>query len=54
MPNGNSASPSHTPPPQANAAQPSKPAQRPLGSQGPAMWEGANNLVRLRLDSEYI
>ncbi|XP_029070129.1 E3 ubiquitin-protein ligase DZIP3 isoform X2 [Monodon monoceros] len=44
MPNGNSASPSHTPPPQANAAQPSKPARRPLGSQGPATWEGANNL----------
>ncbi|XP_019778397.1 E3 ubiquitin-protein ligase DZIP3 isoform X2 [Tursiops truncatus] len=44
VPNGNSASPSHTPPPQANAAQPSKPARRPLGSQGPATWEGANNL----------
>nr|XP_058919609.1 E3 ubiquitin-protein ligase DZIP3 isoform X3 [Kogia breviceps] len=44
VPNGNSASPSHTPPPQANAAQPSKPARRPLSSQGPATWEGANNL----------
>ncbi|XP_059777173.1 E3 ubiquitin-protein ligase DZIP3 isoform X2 [Balaenoptera ricei] len=44
VPNGNSASPSHIPPPQANAAQPSKPARRPLGSQGPATWEGANNL----------
>ncbi|XP_068402882.1 E3 ubiquitin-protein ligase DZIP3 isoform X2 [Eschrichtius robustus] len=44
VPNGNSASPSHTPPPQANAAQPSKPARRPLGSQGPATWEGASNL----------
>ncbi|XP_057401304.1 E3 ubiquitin-protein ligase DZIP3 isoform X2 [Balaenoptera acutorostrata] len=44
VPNGNSASPSHTPPPQANAVQPSKPARRPLGSQGPATWEGANNL----------
>ncbi|XP_030692595.1 E3 ubiquitin-protein ligase DZIP3 isoform X3 [Globicephala melas] len=44
VPNGNSASPSHTPPPQANAAQPSKPARRPLSSQGPATREGANNL----------
>ncbi|XP_057552714.1 E3 ubiquitin-protein ligase DZIP3 isoform X3 [Hippopotamus amphibius kiboko] len=44
VPNGNSVSPSHTPPPQANAPQSSKPARRPLGSQSPATWEGANNL----------
>ncbi|XP_025845802.1 E3 ubiquitin-protein ligase DZIP3 isoform X2 [Vulpes vulpes] len=43
MPNGNCVSPSHTPP-QSNAAQPPKPAWRPLSSQGPASWEGANNL----------
>lgn len=48
VPNGNCVSPSHTPP-QSNAAQPPKPAWRPLGSQGPAAWEGASNLVRLRL-----
>ncbi|EPY75279.1 hypothetical protein CB1_001719009 [Camelus ferus] len=29
---------------QANAAQPSKPAWKPLSSKGPATWEGANNL----------
>uniref|UniRef100_A0A8C0K485 E3 ubiquitin-protein ligase DZIP3 n=1 Tax=Canis lupus dingo TaxID=286419 RepID=A0A8C0K485_CANLU len=39
MPNGNCVSPSHTPP-QSNAAQPPKPAWRPLSSQGPASWEG--------------
>ncbi|XP_070098489.1 E3 ubiquitin-protein ligase DZIP3 isoform X6 [Equus przewalskii] len=43
VPNGNCVSPSHTPP-QSNAAQPPKPAWRPLNSQGPATWEGANNL----------
>ncbi|XP_034513937.1 E3 ubiquitin-protein ligase DZIP3 isoform X5 [Ailuropoda melanoleuca] len=43
VPNGNCVSPSHTPP-QSNAAQPPKPAWRPLSSQGPASWEGANNL----------
>ncbi|XP_014647751.1 PREDICTED: E3 ubiquitin-protein ligase DZIP3 isoform X4 [Ceratotherium simum simum] len=43
MPNGDCVSPSHTPP-QSNAAQPPKPAWRPLNSQGPATWEGANNL----------
>nr|XP_036873548.1 E3 ubiquitin-protein ligase DZIP3 [Manis javanica]XP_036873549.1 E3 ubiquitin-protein ligase DZIP3 [Manis javanica]XP_036873550.1 E3 ubiquitin-protein ligase DZIP3 [Manis javanica] len=43
VPNGNCVSPSHTPP-QSNAAQPPKPAWRPLGSQGPAAWEGASNL----------
>lgn len=48
MPNGNCVSPSHTPP-QSNAAQPPKPAWRPLSSQGPATWEGDNNLVRMRL-----
>ena len=48
MPNGNRVSPSHTPS-QANATQPSKPAQRPLGSQGSVTQEGANHLVRLRL-----
>ncbi|XP_032708023.1 E3 ubiquitin-protein ligase DZIP3 isoform X4 [Lontra canadensis] len=41
--NGNCVSPSHTPP-QSTAAQPPKPAWRPLSSQGPASWEGANNL----------
>uniref|UniRef100_A0ABI7X2H4 RING-type domain-containing protein n=1 Tax=Felis catus TaxID=9685 RepID=A0ABI7X2H4_FELCA len=43
VPNGNCVSPSHTPP-QSNAAQPPKPAWRPLSSQGPATWEGDNNL----------
>ncbi|XP_010976701.2 E3 ubiquitin-protein ligase DZIP3 isoform X3 [Camelus dromedarius] len=43
VPNSNCVSPSHTPP-QANAAQPSKPAWKPLSSKGPATWEGANNL----------
>ncbi|XP_044107284.1 E3 ubiquitin-protein ligase DZIP3 isoform X3 [Neovison vison] len=43
VPNGNCVSPSHTPP-QSNTAQPPKPAWRPLSSQGPASWEGANNL----------
>ncbi|XP_010836881.1 PREDICTED: E3 ubiquitin-protein ligase DZIP3 isoform X5 [Bison bison bison] len=43
VPNGNRVSPSHTPP-QANAAQPSKPARRPLGSQGSVTQEGANHL----------
>ncbi|XP_070364858.1 E3 ubiquitin-protein ligase DZIP3 isoform X9 [Equus asinus] len=43
VPNGNCVSPSHTPL-QSNAAQPPKPAWRPLNSQGPATWEGANNL----------
>nr|XP_055172396.1 E3 ubiquitin-protein ligase DZIP3 isoform X5 [Nyctereutes procyonoides] len=43
MANGNCVSPSHTPP-QSNAAQPPKPVWRPLSSQGPASWEGANNL----------
>ncbi|XP_047579974.1 E3 ubiquitin-protein ligase DZIP3 isoform X4 [Lutra lutra] len=43
VPNGNCVSPSHTPP-QSTAAQPPKPAWRPLSSQGPASWEGANNL----------
>ena len=49
VPNGNSVSPSHHTPPQANAVQPSKPARKPLSSQGPVKLEGANNLVRLRL-----
>nr|XP_025729704.1 E3 ubiquitin-protein ligase DZIP3 isoform X4 [Callorhinus ursinus] len=43
VPNGNCVSPSHTPP-QSNTAQLPKPAWRPLSSQGPASWEGANNL----------
>ncbi|XP_040081048.1 E3 ubiquitin-protein ligase DZIP3 isoform X16 [Oryx dammah] len=43
VPNGNRVSPSHTPS-QANAAQPSKPARRPLGSQGSVTQEGANHL----------
>ncbi|XP_059248000.1 E3 ubiquitin-protein ligase DZIP3 isoform X4 [Mustela nigripes] len=43
VPNGNCVSPSHTPP-QSNTAQTPKPAWRPLSSQGPASWEGANNL----------
>ncbi|DAA33512.1 TPA: DAZ interacting protein 3, zinc finger [Bos taurus] len=43
VPNGNRVSPSHTPP-QANAAQPSEPARRPLGSQGSVTQEGANHL----------
>ncbi|XP_055424084.1 E3 ubiquitin-protein ligase DZIP3 isoform X9 [Bubalus kerabau] len=43
VPNGNRVSPSHTAP-QANAAQPSKPARRPLGSQGSVTQEGANHL----------
>ncbi|XP_061243899.1 E3 ubiquitin-protein ligase DZIP3 isoform X6 [Bos javanicus] len=43
VPNGNHVSPSHTPP-QANAAQPSKPDRRPLGSQGSVTQEGANHL----------
>ncbi|XP_023382671.1 E3 ubiquitin-protein ligase DZIP3 isoform X8 [Pteropus vampyrus] len=43
VPNGSCVSPSHTPP-QSNASQPPKPAWRPLSSQGPATWEGANNL----------
>ncbi|XP_077627923.1 E3 ubiquitin-protein ligase DZIP3 isoform X2 [Crocuta crocuta] len=43
VPNGNCVSPSLTPP-QSNASQPPKPAWRPLSSQGPATWEGANNL----------
>uniref|UniRef100_A0A452GA52 E3 ubiquitin-protein ligase DZIP3 n=1 Tax=Capra hircus TaxID=9925 RepID=A0A452GA52_CAPHI len=43
VPNGNRVSPSHTPS-QANATQPSKPAQRPLGSQGSVTQEGANHL----------
>ncbi|XP_055276406.1 E3 ubiquitin-protein ligase DZIP3 isoform X4 [Moschus berezovskii] len=43
VPNGNRVSPSHTPP-QANAAQPSKPARRPLGSEGSVTQEGANHL----------
>lgn len=43
VPNGNCVSPSHTPA-QSNAAQPPKPAWRPLSSQGPATWEGDNNL----------
>uniref|UniRef100_A0A8D0QKI4 E3 ubiquitin-protein ligase DZIP3 n=1 Tax=Sus scrofa TaxID=9823 RepID=A0A8D0QKI4_PIG len=44
VPNGNSVSPSHHTPPQANAVQPSKPARKPLSSQGPVKLEGANNL----------
>ncbi|XP_050637935.1 E3 ubiquitin-protein ligase DZIP3 isoform X4 [Macaca thibetana thibetana] len=40
--NVNCVSPSHSPS-QPNAAQPPKPAWRPLTSQGPATWEGANN-----------
>lgn len=48
MPNGSCVSPSHTPP-QSTASQPPKPAWRPLSSQGPATWEGTNNLVRLRM-----
>ncbi|XP_024906840.1 E3 ubiquitin-protein ligase DZIP3 isoform X7 [Pteropus alecto] len=43
VPNGSCVSPSHTPP-QSNASQPPKQAWRPLSSQGPATWEGANNL----------
>ncbi|XP_069408942.1 E3 ubiquitin-protein ligase DZIP3 isoform X9 [Ovis canadensis] len=43
VPNGNRVSPSHTPS-QANATQPLKPAQRPLGSQGSVTQEGANHL----------
>ncbi|XP_045707860.1 E3 ubiquitin-protein ligase DZIP3 [Phyllostomus hastatus] len=43
VPNGSCVSPSHTPP-QSSVVQPPKPAWRPLGSQGPVMWEGANNL----------
>ncbi|XP_065769910.1 E3 ubiquitin-protein ligase DZIP3 [Muntiacus reevesi] len=42
-PNGNCVSPSHTPP-QANAAQPSEPTRRSLGSQGSVTQEGANHL----------
>ncbi|XP_059543878.1 E3 ubiquitin-protein ligase DZIP3 isoform X3 [Myotis daubentonii] len=42
-PSGSCVSHSH-PPPQSNAAQPPKPAWRPLSSQGPVTWEGANNL----------
>nr|XP_007984093.2 E3 ubiquitin-protein ligase DZIP3 isoform X5 [Chlorocebus sabaeus] len=40
--NVNCVSPSHSPS-QPNAAQPPKPAWRPLTSQGPATWEGASN-----------
>ncbi|XP_033067252.1 E3 ubiquitin-protein ligase DZIP3 isoform X3 [Trachypithecus francoisi] len=40
--NVNCVSPSHSPS-QPNAAQSPKPAWRPLTSQGPATWEGANN-----------
>ncbi|XP_063663021.1 E3 ubiquitin-protein ligase DZIP3 isoform X4 [Pan troglodytes] len=40
--NVNCVSPSHSPS-QPDAAQPPKPAWRPLTSQGPATWEGANN-----------
>ncbi|XP_060273474.1 E3 ubiquitin-protein ligase DZIP3 isoform X43 [Ovis aries] len=43
VPNGNRISPSHTSS-QANATQPLKPAQRPLGSQGSVTQEGANHL----------
>nr|XP_031528043.1 E3 ubiquitin-protein ligase DZIP3 isoform X2 [Vicugna pacos] len=43
VPNSNCVSPSRTPP-QANAAQPSKPAWKPLSSKVPATWEGANTL----------
>ncbi|EPQ01912.1 E3 ubiquitin-protein ligase DZIP3 [Myotis brandtii] len=43
VPSGSCVSHSH-PPPQSNAAQPPKPAWRPLSSQGPVTWEGANNL----------
>ncbi|XP_012665831.1 E3 ubiquitin-protein ligase DZIP3 [Otolemur garnettii] len=43
VPNGNCASPSHSPS-QPNAAQPPKPSWRPLSSQGSATWEGANSL----------
>ncbi|XP_036075833.1 E3 ubiquitin-protein ligase DZIP3 isoform X4 [Rousettus aegyptiacus] len=43
VPNGSCVSPSHTPP-QSTASQPPKPAWRPLSSQGPATWEGTNNL----------
>ncbi|KAG8509502.1 E3 ubiquitin-protein ligase DZIP3, partial [Galemys pyrenaicus] len=43
VPNGGNVSPSHTPP-QSNAAQPPKQTWRPLTSQSPAKWEGANNL----------
>ncbi|XP_008980768.1 E3 ubiquitin-protein ligase DZIP3 isoform X3 [Callithrix jacchus] len=39
--NGNCVSPSHSPS-QPNAAQPPKPAWRPLTSQSSATWEGAN------------
>uniref|UniRef100_A0A2K6T6Y2 E3 ubiquitin-protein ligase DZIP3 n=1 Tax=Saimiri boliviensis boliviensis TaxID=39432 RepID=A0A2K6T6Y2_SAIBB len=39
--NGNCVSPSHSPS-QPNAAQPPKPAWRPLTSQNSATWEGAN------------
>nr|KAF6377816.1 DAZ interacting zinc finger protein 3 [Myotis myotis] len=43
VPSGSCVSHSH-PPPQSSAAQPPKPAWRPLSSQGPVTWEGANNL----------
>ncbi|XP_016051141.1 PREDICTED: E3 ubiquitin-protein ligase DZIP3 isoform X4 [Miniopterus natalensis] len=43
VPGGSCVSPSHTPP-QPSAAQPPKPAWRPLSSQGPVTWEGASNL----------
>ncbi|KAM9201255.1 LOW QUALITY PROTEIN: E3 ubiquitin-protein ligase DZIP3 [Dugong dugon] len=40
--NGNCVSPSYSP--QPDAAQPLRPAQRPLSSQSPATWEGAHHL----------
>uniref|UniRef100_A0A673UBV7 E3 ubiquitin-protein ligase DZIP3 n=1 Tax=Suricata suricatta TaxID=37032 RepID=A0A673UBV7_SURSU len=51
VPNDNCVSPSHTPP-QSNAAQPPKPARRPLSFQGPVTWEGANNLDKEEEEEE--